>query len=488
MNGINIDSTLIVYWQATLEMSLYVELFMVGFAVSVSRLSLGDKIAELCATMTLSEHTLITTIRAFDESGDWAREGALTCAQWLGWRVGMGPAASRERIRVAKALGELTKIDAAFGSARISYSKVRAVTRVAILANEELLLEIAQNSTAAQLERICRKFRGCMQDQRPEAAELKRRVSVRYGDDGTVKITATLPADEGSRFLAAIESGRAALDEARPDVSAETEPGVSGDMTMTDKGATRADGLMALTESWFATGAQPRRGGAPHEVLLHVSANGLIENEFVGSDVSAEMSTPSFIDNAGGGGVSDQTARRLCCDASISAVVENTQGEVLDVGRKRRTVPAAIQRALEARHGRVCSFPGCNHTLFLDSHHIQHWANGGSTSLDNLCQLCRHHHTFVHEFGWRVEKIAGEVMFYRPDGQIVPNSPELPSLAPGAMQALLDPRPVEVHELSLATHGWGDPVDMVQVIDALVHETLMRRDNARDFSKEPAPG
>lgn len=462
---------------------------MIRFAVINSSLSLGDQIAELCATMTRGDHTLISTIRAFDESGDWAREGALTCAQWLGWRVGMGPAASRERIRVAKALGEFTKIDAAFASARISYSKVRAVTRVATLANEELLLEIAQNSTAAQLERICRKFRGCMQDQSPEAAELKRRVSVRYGDDGTVRITATLPADEGSRFLAAIESGRAALD---ADVSAETvavsEP--SGDMTMTKKGATRADGLVALTESWFATGAQPRRGGAPHEVLLHVSAESLADPKFGNSDVSAEAPTPNFIDNAGGGGVSRQATRRLCCDASISVLVESGQGEVLDVGRKRRTVPAAIQRALEARHGRVCSFPGCSHTLFLDSHHIQHWADGGSTSLGDLCQLCRHHHTFVHEFGWRIVKVAGEVSFYRPDGERMPNSPGLPSLSPGTMQALLDPRPVEVDELSLATQGWGEPVDMVQVIDALVHETLVRRDNARgrEWSGDPASG
>ncbi len=119
----------------------------------------------------------------------------------------------------------------------------------------------------------------------------------------------------------------------------------------------------------------------------------------------------SFIETAGGGGVSMQTARRLCCDASVSAVVEGGSGEILDVGRKRRTVPAAIARALEAREGRACSFPGCTHTLFLDKHHIQHWADGGKTSLDNLCQLCRRHHTFVHEFGWRVDKTAGEVRF-----------------------------------------------------------------------------
>ncbi len=203
----------------------------------------------------------------------------------------------------------------------------------------------------------------------------------------------------------------------------------------------------------------------------------------VGSlNTQPDVGALSFIETAGGGGVSAQTARRLCCDASISAVLESIEGEVLDVGRKRRTVPAAIARALEAREGRACSFPGGTHTLFLDKHHIQHWANGGKTSLDNLCQLCRFHHTFVHEYGWRVEKVAGKVHFYRPDGLAMSPVPETPAFSPGSIEALSDPGPVEADELSLAPQGWGGPVDMVQVVDALIHETLVRRDAATQDS------
>ncbi len=224
--------------------------------------SLGDRVAQLAAQITAGEHAFITAIGAFEESGQWIQEGAMTCAQWLSWRIGMSPEAGRERLRVAKALKDLCKVDEAFRTARISYSKVRAVTRVATADNEELLLEIARGSTAAQLERICRKFRGCMQDARPEAAEERRRLSVRHGDNGTVRITMELPADEGSRVLAAIESGRAALE-------AQNE----GDVSAGRPG--RVDGFMAVVESWFASGAQPRRGGAPHEVVLHVSAERL---------------------------------------------------------------------------------------------------------------------------------------------------------------------------------------------------------------------
>ncbi len=185
--------------------------------------------------------------------------------------------------------------------------------------------------------------------------------------------------------------------------------------------------------------------------------------------------------------MSTQTARRLCCDASVYAVVEDGAGQVLDVGRKRRTVPPAITRALEAQSGRVCSFPGCTHTLFLDRHHIQHWANGGSTSSDNLCQLCRHHHTFVHEYGWRVEKVGPKVYFYRPDGLAIDRAPEMAPLSPGTYEALSDPRPVEMDELSLATTGWGEPVDMVQVVDALIHQTLQERDAQAYRPDDPDP-
>lgn len=235
--------------------------------------TIEDRIRTLCAFATMKEHELITLIREFDDSGAWARQGCLTCAHWLSWKVGMGPAAGRERIRVAKALGEMKKIDAHFAEARISYSKVRAITRVATAENEALLLDIARYSTASQLESFCSRFRSCMQADKPQASELKRRVSVRYDDDGTMRINVVLPADEGARLLAAVESGRAVLDEESDDVSAESETGPL-----------------------------------------------------------------NYIDNAGGRGVSKEAARTLCCDASISTVVADGQGHVLDVGRKRRFV------------------------------------------------------------------------------------------------------------------------------------------------------
>src|SRR6185503_18733137 len=108
--------------------------------------------------------------------------------------------------------------------------------------------------------------------------------------------------------------------------------------------------------------------------------------------------------NAGCAGVSAETARKLSCDAAVVKVVEDDRGNVLDIGRRTRTVPAAIRRALNVRDQSQCAFPGCTHRLFLDAHHIEHWADGGKTSLENLVLLCTRHHTYVHEHGYSIAR------------------------------------------------------------------------------------
>ena len=99
--------------------------------------------------------------------------------------------------------------------------------------------------------------------------------------------------------------------------------------------------------------------------------------------------------------VSAETSRRLGCDGSLVRIAQKPDGSVLDVGRKTRTIPPALRRALEVRD-QGCRFPGCG-SRFTDAHHVRHWADGGETSLDNCLLLCRHHHRLVHEEGWRVD-------------------------------------------------------------------------------------
>ena len=116
-----------------------------------------------------------------------------------------------------------------------------------------------------------------------------------------------------------------------------------------------------------------------------------------------------------------ESVKRLCCDSHAVVLTENEQGEPLSIGRKTRIVPKAIERALYARDQHRCRFPGCNNHRFLHSHHVEHWSNGGETSLDNLMLMCTKHHTLVHEGGFRIERdFRNRWYFVRPDGIAVP--------------------------------------------------------------------
>ena len=120
------------------------------------------------------------------------------------------------------------------------------------------------------------------------------------------------------------------------------------------------------------------------------------------------------------------TARRLSCDAAVVMLYECADGEPLSIGRRSRTIPAAIRRALQARDV-GCRFPGCTHTHFLHAHHIQHWAEGGHTSMSNLVTLCAFHHKLVHEGGYTVQPVSGcELAFRTPLGQVIAPGPRKP--------------------------------------------------------------
>jgi hypothetical protein len=94
------------------------------------------------------------------------------------------------------------------------------------------------------------------------------------------------------------------------------------------------------------------------------------------------------------------------------------------VGRKTRSIPPAIRRALKRRDG-GCRFPGCTATRFVDAHHVHHWADGGETKMDNLVLLCRRHHRLVHEGGFGLEaRPDRSFRFSLPDGALLPDAPD----------------------------------------------------------------
>jgi hypothetical protein len=197
-----------------------------------------------------------------------------------------------------------------------------------------------------------------------------------------------------------------------PDVTAETpRGGVEEDQRQMPIATRRADALERLAEAFVGGESGVVTGGDRHLVNLHVEAETLRVD---GEEASAECDEC--------GDVSAETSRRMACDAAVVKWHEGENGEPLSIGRRSRTIPPAIRRALQRRDG-GCRFPGCSCSRFVDAHHIVHWADGGETAMDNLVLLCRRHHRLVHEGGFGVHRGAGsEIGFSYPGGDTLPAS------------------------------------------------------------------
>ncbi len=150
--------------------------------------ALGNQITELCGYINAATYRLLDMIRQFDQEGLWEPDGVCSCAHWLNWKCGIGMNAAREKVRVANALGELPKISACYSRGEISYSKVRAMTRVATVDNEDYLLMIAKHGTAYHMETLVRKYRRVtrLNEDDAEKQHDNRAFRISHEDDGTI--------------------------------------------------------------------------------------------------------------------------------------------------------------------------------------------------------------------------------------------------------------------------------------------------------------
>ena len=212
----------------------------------------------------------------------------------------------------------------------------------------------------------------------------------------------------------------------------------------------RADALVRVAERALDADVAGAASTDRYQVVLHVDA-----------EVLASPANDGRCELEDGPALAPETARRLACDGSAYVMAHGPAGE-LTAGRKTRVVSTTLRRALRARDGTRCTFPSCG-CRGSDAHHVHAWAEGGPTVLDNLALLCRRHHTFVHEGGFRMEPIAGErFRFLRPDGRELVASPPLPEVI-GCARENLALRWVEPTVKLTRDTGYpewdGEPVD-----------------------------
>ena len=385
--------------------------------------ALESEITTLWGHITAATHRFLELVAEFDRAEGWGRQGLPSCAHWLNLNCGIGAVAAREKVRVARALEQLPKISEAFRDGRLSYSKVRAITRVATPEVQDTLLNIALYGTASHVERLVREFRKVERVEEARLAEQvhrERYVRFRYDEEGSALIHAKLPPEVGEIVRKAIEAAMTWADErsaeeSQQNVSAET----SEEAELEDPiGARRADGMRLLAEQFLESESERcPSSGDRYQVVVHID-QGILSCESSGRSQSPgedrHLAGRSEIED--GAALAVETARRLGCDASLVGLVEDGNGEPLDVGRKTRAISPAMKRALKARDG-GCRFPGCDRTRFTEGHHVKHWADGGETKLSNLITLCRFHHRLIHEGGFGLRATDdGLFVFSGPDG------------------------------------------------------------------------
>ena len=382
---------------------------------------LAGEIAAGAVRLAAATAAWLRLVAEFDRREGWAAHGIASCAHWLAWQCGMSPATAREHVRVARALSELPLLAAAFAEGRLSYSKVRAVTRVAEPATEQMLLDQAVEMTASQLERVVRAWR---RSDRVDDTTLaaKEQFEHWWDDDGMLVVRMRLGPEDGADFLAAVESRREAATRrdraaAKRSADAGTSPVDDGDGTVADvapvadvRARTTARRCAAVADLARAGRRVGRRPGDPplREVVVHADAAVLADDAAAGQ---------AYLE--GGPALHPSRVRRMLCEATVVTMLERDR-EVLGVGRARRGPTRAQRRALQRRDG-GCARPGCTETRIerLHAHHLRHWLFGGGTDLDNLVLLCDVDHGLVHDDGLLMTRREGRLVVLTPEGRRV---------------------------------------------------------------------
>jgi hypothetical protein len=413
---------------------------------------LDAAIGRLVRRMNSECYRLLVLVRELDDRLGWMKWSCKSCAEWLAWRCGLSLSAAREKVRTAQALRGLPKISAAFAEGRLSYTKVRALTRVAHEHNEDLLLAYALDAPAPRVEERCRQIRNAQPDSVHHARRAWESRSLTVFRDearGTMRLTVELPIEEGELVVRALDCAVAA-----GEVTTDPSPDAIAESKGTAWRAQQADALVAVVQSYL-DGGQDREGATAdrYQVVVHADAKSL----------------------RGGAGCADlpiETVKRLLCDCSLVTVVEDDNGHPLDVGRKQRTVSTPLRRALYARD-RGCTFPGCHRRRYLDGHHLHHWIHGGETNPDNMTLLCTYHHRLLHEGGFRIVREADDTFrFVRADGRTIPRGGyRLEDFVDDDMGAETDPCPSAEGPCTATVQR---PRDEVREPRALYRVTLMQ--------------
>ncbi|MEU7780968.1 HNH endonuclease signature motif containing protein [Micromonospora parva] len=368
-------------------------------------LSEQDLIAALDAAHRLEQRlaaVTLTLIRELDGRGTATAHGASSTTVWLRERLHLTITAARRLVDLASTLDTAHPgIRQALADGQITVDQAQVITDTATTVHAAAGPEAADKAVslltdwAGQFDPIHLRKLGTrildhvapdLADAAAEAAldaeahraTRDRHLTLSTLADGRLRLTATLDTETAGLLRATIDPLSAP----------------SGPDDQRSPGQRQHDALSDVCRLALRTGELPENGGDPAHIVVTTSYDGLTGQLGSGTLDTGLHLTPEAV-------------RRLACDAAILPAVLNGAGQPLDLGRQRRLITGPLRRALVLRD-RGCAFPGCDRPpRWCDAHHIHHWADGGTTSLDNAVLLCGHHHRHLHHSDWAV-RLAGD--------------------------------------------------------------------------------
>jgi len=361
---------------------------------------LASDLDEIERVVRVLEAERARRLAEFERRRAHENDGFLSVSAWLVARHRVAPSTATRRIRMARSLESMPQAAEAFSGGEVSDSAVGLLASAresfpdAFTRCEEALLQAARTLPVAELRSVIeywRQSQDLTEAERDEDERFEQRnLNVSPTLHGMVRVDGDLDPETGQSLMSAI---RAVMD-----ADARTHPSPE----FRRPGQRRADALGQICRSWMDSSDRPAiLGERPHVVVT--------------LDLEALEGRAGRSELQDAGVVTPEAARRLACDAKVSRVITDGASQPLELGRSSKVVPPSLRRAVTVRDG-GCRFPGCGRPPgWCDAHHVQHWADGGETSLDNLVLLCRPHHRAIHR-GFGLQMVNGQPAFSRPDG------------------------------------------------------------------------
>jgi len=483
--------------------------------METSALSDAELESELLAwagRVAAGEAVVLRLLGEVEARGSWAQHGLVSCAHWVAWRLNLTLTTAREKVRVARALRGLPATSEAFSEGRVSYSQVRALTRVASAGDEQVWLQLARSATATQLEKAARGAERVRREQQrrenPEQVADEDRVRMTWDSDGTLVLTLRIPPGQAPVVMAALEQQQKlaqAEREARlaelatelagedPRASAEAPGAEVGDAEAPapylyvepplpdvpslrgGRNSPEEERLMqawwdehwrrkALAQAWYDEQERREREAVAREVPTGRATlvDGLVR-ALTGAP-AGPVTVQLLIDPVSGWArtVTDELLPPSAVRQALRAASAGL--DRYDRGRRRREATPQLRALLGQLDGERCRFPGCSHTRFLHAHHVRWWSHGGRTDLENLVLVCSRHHQLIHDEGYRLRLDSHRVLHVRDrHGKPVLHRP--PLVAGDA--AALDPTGRITAE-TLKTRWTGERMDLGYVVSVLL--------------------